>query len=47
MNAIFSTDYNGNHLSLIISNLLNEGYQRPEGYLQDGRQINFGLKRKY
>ena len=30
-----------------ISNLLNEGYERPATYFQDGRQLRVGLKRLF
>ena len=33
--------------SINISNLFNEKYQRPHGYSQEGRQIRFGLRKKY
>ena len=31
-------------LSFNISNLLDEAYQRPYGYSQNGRQIRFGFQ---
>jgi len=34
----------GNTFSLKISNLLNERYEKPATYSQDGRQIRFGFK---
>ena len=34
----------GNNFSLSISNLLNENYERPATYSQNGRQIRFGFK---
>ncbi len=37
----------GYDLSLNISNIFDEGYQRPHGYTQEGRQINFGFRKKY
>ena len=33
--------------SLSISNLLNERYERPATYSQDGRQFRLGFKRNY
>ena len=37
----------GNIISLNISNLLNERYEKPATYSQDGRQLKFGLIRTY
>jgi len=37
----------GNIISLNISNLLNERYEKPATYSQDGRQLRFGLRRTY
>ena len=37
----------GNILSLNITNLLNERYEKPATYSQDGRMVNFGLRRAY
>ena len=37
----------GNTISLNISNLLNERYEKPATYSQDGRQLRFGFKRTY
>ena len=34
-------------ISLRISNLFNEKYQRPVGYLQEGRQIRFNIINKF
>ena len=42
MNLLFKT--NIGVLSFNISNLLDEAYQRPYGYSQNGRQIRFGFK---
>ena len=33
--------------SLNNANIFNEGYHRPHGYTQEGRQINFGFRKKY
>ena len=33
----------GNTFSLKLSNLLNERYEKPATYSQDGRQIRFGF----
>ncbi len=37
----------GNIISLNFTNLLNERYEKPGTYSQDGRSISFGLRRKY
>ena len=37
----------GYDLSLNISNIFDESYQRPHGYTQEGRHINFGFRKKY
>ena len=34
-------------LSFNITNLLDEKYQRPEGYTQNGRMVNFGFRLAY
>ena len=37
----------GNTFFLKLSNLLNERYEKPATYSQDGRQIRFGFKKSY
>ncbi len=37
----------GSILSLNFTNLLNERYEKPGTYSQDGRQVSFGLRRAY
>ena len=37
----------GNIFSLKMTNLLNEKYERPATYSQDGRQIRLGFKKNY
>ena len=37
----------GNILSINFSNLLNERYEKPATYSQDGRSVNFGLRKLY
>mgnify|MGYP003952138067 CR=1 FL=1 len=39
--------YQGYDWSFNITNLFDESYQRPHGYTQEGRQIRFGIKKKY
>ena len=39
--------YQGYDWSLNITNLFDESYQRPHGYTQEGRQIRFGIRKKY
>ena len=47
MNLSLSKETNFGLLSLNITNLLDEKYQRPHGYEQNGRQLNFGFKKIY
>ncbi len=42
-----SKNWFGNIISLNISNLLNERYERPATYKQDGRQLRLGLRKSY
>ena len=44
INMSFIKNLFGNNFSLSISNLLNENYERPATYSQNGRQIRFGFK---
>ena len=37
----------GNTLYLKLTNLLNERYEKPANYSQDGRRIRFGFKRSF
>ena len=37
----------GNILSINLTNLLNERYEKPATYSQDGRQFRVGLRRVY
>ena len=37
----------GNILSINLTNLLNERYEKPATYSQDGRQLSFGFSRAY
>ena len=46
MNASINKDWFGYNFSINISNLLNERYEKPATYSQDGRQINLGFKKK-
>jgi len=47
VNLSFSKKLFGYGFSLSISNLLNERYERPATYSQDGRQFRLGFKRNY
>ena len=47
INMSLSKNLSGNIFSINISNLLNERYEKPATYSQDGRQIRFGFKRLY
>ena len=42
-----SKSWYGNIISLNLTNLLNERYEKPGTYSQDGRMINFGFRRAY
>ena len=43
----FLKKINGYDLSLNITNIFKEVYQRPHGYAHDGREIRFGFNKKY
>ena len=43
MNLSLSKETHIGTLSLKITNLLDEKYQRPHGYSQDGRNVRFGI----
>ena len=40
-------DWFGNMLSINFTNLLNERYEKPGDYSQDGRAVSFGFRRAY
>jgi outer membrane cobalamin receptor len=40
-------NYYGIDLGLSISNVFDQDYERPHGFSQDGRKINFILKRRF
>ena len=40
-------DWYNNVFSLNLTNLLNERYEKPATYSQDGRMISFGFRKKY
>jgi len=40
-------NWSGNILSINLTNLLNERYEKPATYSQDGRQLKFGFSRAY
>ena len=40
-------NWNGNIISLNLTNLLNERYEKPGTYSQDGRAISFGFRSEY
>jgi vitamin B12 transporter len=40
-------DFYGNIISLNLTNLLNERYEKPATYSQDGRSLSLGLRKKY
>ena len=37
----------GNIISLNFTNLLNERYEKPGTYSQDGRMLSFGFRKAY
>ena len=47
MNISILKETNLGILSFNITNLLDEIYQRPEGYTQNGRLINLGFRFNY
>ena len=47
MDLSLSKKINGQNWSLNISNILDEVYQRPHGYMQEGRQIRLGFTTSY
>ena len=40
-------NWGGNIISLNLTNLLNERYEKPATYSQDGRQLSFSLRKSY
>ena len=47
MNISISKSWLNNNISLNVTNLLNERYERPATYTQDGRKIHLFLKKQY
>ena len=47
VDMVVRKDWYGNILSINLTNLLNERYEKPATYSQDGRQISFGFRRAY
>ena len=47
MNTSINKDWFGYNFSINISNLLNERYEKPATYSQDGRQFILGLRKLY
>ena len=47
VNISLSKNLDKNYFTLKISNLFDEGYQRPVGYSQNGRQITLSYKSKF
>ncbi len=47
MNLSVSKKINFGLLSINITNLLDEGYQRPYGYSQSGRMVRFGFRNSF
>ena len=47
LDASISKNLFGNNLNLSITNLLNEKYEKPLTYSQDGRQLRIGFKKLY
>ena len=40
-------NYHGIELGFSVLNLLDENYESPHGFSQEGRKINFGFKRSF
>ena len=47
MDISLSKNWFGNIISLNVTNLLNERYEKPATYLQDGRQLRIGFRKSY
>tara|TARA_B100001250_G_scaffold413775_1_gene449037 strand:- start:2781 stop:4646 length:1866 start_codon:yes stop_codon:yes gene_type:complete len=47
LNVSINKVFFGTNLKLIISNLLDENYEKPATYSQNGRQIRFGIFKEY
>ena len=47
VDAAISKNIWGVKFNLSITNLLNERYEKPRTYSQDGRQIRFGVNKLY
>ena len=47
VNATLSKNLYGGIFSINISNLLNERYEKPATYSQNGRQLRFGFRNKF
>ena len=47
MNMSINKDWLGYNFAFNISNLLNERYEKPATYSQNGRQVTFGFKKLY
>jgi len=47
VNMSISKNWYGNIISLNFTNLLNERYEKPATYSQDGSAVNFGFRRLY
>ena len=44
INLNISKTYDNTNLFIKISNLLDENFQRPHGYNQEGRRLKFGIE---
>ena len=47
INLLIKKNLSGNTISLNLKNLLNERYEKPATYSQDGRKINFSFRKMY
>ena len=47
IDLLIKKDWFGNTLSINLTNLLNERYEKPATYSQDGRQLKVGFNRTY
>ena len=47
MNLSLSKNISSNLWSINLTNLLDENYQRPHGYSQEGRKVRLNFKKSY
>ena len=47
LDLIVKKNWFGSVISLNVTNLLNERYEKPATYSQDGRQLRIGIVKRY